>query len=297
MRVYLQPPQPSRGLQRIADSLARYAPSTVEVVDSKGDADLVVMYAIGRRDAMERECDTLLRLEKYYSIIQVCLRSTMAPLTQDWLGIWKHALVVWSYYDLDEAINADSESLEGFDGYHHLPNFLHAPLGVDSQVFYPQPSSKNYIILSSGYNRLQESIRECYLAAEAVGMQCANLGKTIKQPFVHSYNGINDATLRWLYNDCHFVSGLRRTEGFELPAAEGLLCGARPVLFDTPDYRFNYKSWGEYIHEGTRAEVVDQLVQLFKQGARPVSQAELSEVRHWFNWERVVGEFWNRCLQ
>lgn len=305
MRVYLQPPQPSRGLDRIAHALARYAPPQVEVCQFDRNVDLTVIYAIGRRDHIERQCREIVGRGKKYAIIQVCLRSTMSPSTWDWLNIWQGAHLIWSYYDLRRIHEMEDgagcgyfetqEQMDRSDEY--LGIFMHAPLGVDSSVFYPQPTSKDYIIISSGYNRLQESIRECYLAAEAVGMECANLGKEIKQPFVHSYNNIDDATLCWLYNKCHFVSGLRRTEGFELPAAEGLLCGARPIVFDTPDYRFNYREFAEYIHEGTRAEVVDQLVQLFKQGARPVSEVEREEAAHWFNWERVCGEFWARCLQ
>lgn len=304
MKVYLQPPQPSRGLDRIAHALARYAPPGIEVCQFPRNVDLTVIYAIGRRDHIQRQVVEIAKQHKRYAIVQVCLRSTLSPSTADWFDIWDSAQVVWSYYDLQKAIDDDRLSDSGWTqksgySYGRLANFLHTPLGVDSKVFQPRSNlnnEKSYVIACSGDNRLQESIRECALAAEAVDRYAFHLGPMTKHKKLISKVGLSDEELAFTFGGCEFVSGLRRTEGFELPAAEGLLCGARPVVFDTPDYRYNYREFAEYIHEGTRAEVVDQLVQLFKQGARPVTESELSEARHWFNWERVCGEFWGRCL-
>jgi hypothetical protein len=117
-----------------------------------------------------------------------------------------------------------------------------------------------------------------------------------RYPNIRCISGVSDEELADNYAGCDFVSGLRRTEGFEIPAAEGLLCGARPIVFDTPDYHFNYREFAEYIHEGTRQQVVDQLVELFKRGARPVTAHEREEAAHWFNWERIVGGFYQRLL-
>jgi len=297
MRVYLQPPQPSRGLDRIAHALRRYAPASVEVCEFPRNVDLTVIYAIGRRDHVQRQVEEILSRGKQYAIIQCCLRSTMSPSTFDWVNIWHGAVVVWSYYDLQEAFEFDAA--KQFAGCYLLTNFYHAPLGADAQVFKPCDVPKQFTIATSGVSRLQESVRECYLATQAVNGQMFHVGDFTKwfNGDVTFSNGIDDLRLSACYSMCQFVSGLRRTEGFELPAVEGLLCGARPVVFDTPDYRWNYREFAEYVHEGTRAEVVDQLVQLFKAGPRPVSDAELHEARHWFNWERICGEFWNRCLQ
>lgn len=296
MKVYLQPPQPSRGLQRIADALQRYAPAVIEVTPYHSEADLVVIYAIGRRERIAGQTRHLLERGRRYAIVQVCLRSTMSPDTRDWLGIWEHAVVVWSYYDLFKATIEDGIYVQGMN------NLLHAPLGVDSSVFNPNSQQeKMFAVATSGVSRLQESVRECVMAAKESNLaegEVLHVGQSAKwfDGQVTYTNGVNDRMLATYYSACHFVSGLRRKEGFELPAAEGLLCGARPVCFDSPDWRFNYCDWAEYIHEGTRQEVVDQLVQLFKQGARPVTQQEREEAAAWFSWERVCGEFWRRCL-
>ncbi len=309
MKVYLTPPQPDRGLQRIANALTRYAPSGVEVVTEQ--PDLTIIYAIGRRDHIQRQVEAILESGGKYAIIQVCLRSTMNPSTWDWLKIWQGAEIVWSYYDLRRLHEEDGAGCGYWETQKQMDRwddddetdlfegaFLHAPLGVDSQIFHPDPHTgpKRYTIATSGNNRLQESIRECALAAEQVDGQVFHLGRPRLWYANMDYsNGIPDDELAECLSACHFASGLRRTEGFELPAAEGLLCGSRPVVFDTADYRFCYREFADYVHEGTRQEVIDQLVQLFKRGPRPVGKHELEEARHWFNWERVCGEFWQRC--
>jgi hypothetical protein len=292
MRVYLQPPQPSLGLERIATALRRYAPPSVEVLSFPRNADLTVLWAIGRNDALIRQAKEIRARGKQYVVIQVCLRSTMKPSTRDWIPLWAWAKCVWSYYDLQQACFDDGELFD-------MAHFYHAPLGVDGQVFKPDTSisSRTYVIISSGLSRLSESVRECQLAAKIAGRRSAHLGAPFKMDHdVDFVYDLPDSSLAWWYSNCQFVSGLRRKEGFELPAAEGLLCGARPICFDTPDYRWNYQDHAEYIEETDRQGVIDQLVQLFKRGARPVTDDELQLARARFNWETIVGGFWERCL-
>ncbi len=298
MKVYLTPPQPSRGLQRIADALVRYAPPGTEFTTELRDADLVILYAIGRNDALREKAHSITMRGQRYAVIQVCLRSTMKPCTYDWRDIWDAAAVVWSYYDLNLAIANDIFNY-GIDvkGSFNLDNFYHAPLGADAQTFqiHKNWKARDYVILSSGLSRLSESVRECHLAAQEVGRPSAHLGNHVKlPPTADSFSGMPDDVLRGLYNTCEFVSGLRRTEGFELPAVEGLLCGARPVVFDTPDYHWNYGDHAEYIHEGTRAEVVEQLVALFKAGPRGVTEEERADAVERFNWATIIGGFYER---
>lgn len=295
MLTYLQPPQPSLGLDRIANALRRYVPAGCAETSDASAAELTIIYAIGRRDHVQRQVAEIASRGGEYAMIQVCLKSTMNPDAWEWMQVWETAKTVWSYYDLDQALN---ESNSDPSLRYHMPcDFLHAPLGVDARVFYPREQSRVYVVATSGVSRLQESVRECELATELVDRRMLHLGpKVTGKGWVDCKSGLSDDKLAQYYSACEFVSGLRRTEGFELPAAEGLLSGCRPLLFDTPDYRFNYKEWGVYLHEGTRQEVVDQLVQLFKQGARPVTTDEREEAAHWFNWERVCGEFWQRCL-
>lgn len=297
MKVYLNPPQPSLGLERIAIALRRYAPSSVTIHTFPRNNDLTIIYAIGRRDAIQRQVEDILSRGQRYAIIQVCLRSTMSPSTHEWREIWDKAAVVWSYYDLNSAIANDIFNY-GIDlnNTTYLTNFYHAPLGVDATVFVADPNVKKlFTIATSGLSRLQESVRECWLAVEQVGGSAFHVGSPHLSSVCRVFSaGCNDNQLAASYQQCEFVSGLRRTEGFELPAVEGLLCGSRPILFSTPDYRRWYEPWGEFIEETDRQGVVDQLVELFKRGARPVTAEEREQAVERFNWETIVRGFYER---
>jgi glycosyltransferase involved in cell wall biosynthesis len=289
MNIYLTPPQPSRGLQRIADALTRYAPTGSEIVTNLYDAELVILYAIGRQDSITEKAHSIKQRGQRYAVMQACLRSTMKPHTSGWRYLWDNAECVWSYYDLQAAIMVDG-------GTGTAGNFYHAPLGADAEVFYPAHSNlraTKFVIVSSGLSRLSESVRECWEAAKIFDRQVLHLGPLKPPVYVTTVNGVKDDALAVLYSNCEFVSALRRTEGFELPGIEGLLCGARPICFDTPDYRWNYGDHAEYIHEGTRAEVVEQLIALFKHGARGVTEEERADAVERFNWETIIGGFYD----
>lgn len=292
MRIYLTPPQPSLGLERIATALRKYAPPNVSVSTFPRNVDLTIIYAIGRRDAVERQVKNIIRRGDNYAIVQVCLRSTMTPRCDDWLYIWENAAVVWSYYDLDAALREDN-----CDGVMERFNFYHAPLGADAEVFVADPNVKKlFTIATSGLSRLQESVRECRIAAGEVGGCTFHVGPAVYNApncIVFS-DGCNDNQLAASYQQCSFVSGLRRKEGFELPAVEGLLCGARPILFNSRDYRHWYEPFGEFIEETDRQGVVDQLVELFKRGARPVTAEEREQAVERFNWKTIVEWFYER---
>jgi len=292
MRIYLQPPQPSRGLQRIATALTRYAPPEVEVVDHPKLADLTIVYAIGRRDKVQRQVEEIRSRGKHYAIVQVCLKSTMNPDVRDWVGIWERAKVLWSYYDLFRIALEDGLYIQGMD------NFYHAPLGADSTVFYSKPVEKEFIIGTCGLSRLQESVRECIVATAEVGQRMFHLGMdmTFYSQYVTWGKNLIDEQVANEFSRCHFVSALRRKEGFELPGIEGLLCGARPICFDTPDYRWNYQDHAEYIQETDRQGVVDQLVELFRAGARPVTTEERERAVKRFNWQTIISGFYERVL-
>jgi hypothetical protein len=299
MKVYLTPPQPSRGLQRIADALVKWKPDGVEVVSDEREAELVVLYAIGRNGALVRKAVELQGNKQKYAVIQVCLRSTMKPRTDAWLHLWWAAEVVWSYYDLNAAITVD-----GSDD-RPLLNFYHAPLGADAEVFrdpfvserwesIPR-NGRNFIITTSGLSRLSESVRECWLAAKEVDGKVFHVGPSIRtNQLIQFSRDCTDIEMAIHYAASQFVSALRRTEGFELPAVEGLLCGARPICFSTRDYRTWYEPFAEFIEEGSRADVVESLVKLFKQGARPVTEDELALARERFNWKTIIEGFYSR---
>lgn len=293
MKVYLELPIEDKGLRRVRDAIVRYKPDSVELVMSQDEADLVVIHVYGRRDRVRAQTEYLRSIKKPYVIIQYSIRSTKRPNTNDWLDIWKGAKLVWSYYYLPELCFEDGIIIDSFP-------FYYSPLGVDSEVFYDQrtePGHKACVIATCSPGELTEGVRECILAAKRVGKKVFHLGKELnKGDDVFCQTGISDEDLAYYYSCCEFVSGLRRVEGFELPAAEGLLCGARPILFDKPHYRAWYDGLAIFIKEGNREEVVNSLEKVFIKGAKPVSDEEMSEARRRFNWETIIDGFWKRVL-
>jgi len=291
MKAYVAAPVvQSRSIGRVAEALATYAPPSVEIVTDKDAADLVVLHVIGRRDQMLAEAARLVGRGQAYAVMQYVLKSTQKPDPWDWAVLWIAARVTWSYLDLAAALGpCYDDSPRG--------RFYHAPLGVDADVFRPMPLTQpgRWLIGTSGQSWLTESVRECAHAALRVGGSMFHLGPDMAATHVMSVSGLTDEQLAYYWSACQFVSGLRRIEGFELPAVEGLLCGARPVLFDKPHYRRWYGAWADYIEETDRAGVIDQLEALFRRGARPVTTDERAAAVARFNWSTLVPAFWQRC--
>jgi D-inositol-3-phosphate glycosyltransferase len=310
MRAFVSAPAGlSRAMTRVANALAEYAPipqpdgSGVQIVKTEAEADLVVLHVIGEEGITEAK--RLHDAGKKYAIIQYCLRSTQKPDTNDWLETWKNAELVWSYYDLYQLCAEDGNDGESLGSELVDFNFYHAPLGVDNDKFRHWTSvPKRFEILTSGYVAESECVHEALDAIRHLpnNPKMYHLGPdnifTIqdKDRFVKTGLGLDDDTLAQMYSRSRYVAGLRRVEGFELPAAEGLLCGARPICFDKPHYRKWFGTWAEYITEGSPQEVSAQLLAIFQGEYRAVTEQEVSDAKKAFDWGFLCGNFWFHAL-
>jgi len=297
------PRHESRAIVQIGEALAHWCPDDVQrievprkdsrrgwLVQGEDQGDLLVLFVNGMRDHYMAQAARARARGQKYAVVQIALRTTRHPRTEQWRELWRGASVVWSYYPLGLWIAEEGGAPIDF-------NFFHAPLGVDADVFKIGAEGKRpYTICTSGYRRNQEGVAECDEAVHALGEKLLQLGPTFEMRSDTSFlSGISDADLADFYGQCQFVSGLRRTEGFELPAAEGLLCGARPVLFDRPHYRCWYEPWGEFVREDSFDLVKRDLIQLFDRGARPVTGVERAAAAKLFDWERICKGFWERA--
>ena len=292
IKAYILPPDvPSWAVTRVMDALTRHAPRDMEFVSDMGEAQLVILNVIGRRDKMLRMAKWIVGSGRQYAIVQYVLRGTLKPSTGDWLPLWGSAKVVWSQLDLASAMRQDGVSLSNWQ-------FYHRPFGVDAQVFRCENLPRDNIIFTSGVSTNAECVKEAVEAARRSGKTMIHVGKILSSlgEHVRSYKNIDDTTMARLYNTCEFVAGLRRGEGFELCAAEGLICGCRPIMFDRFHYRCWFSKWARFIPENFRPETTDSLEALFRQGAEPVSVEERNEAMALFNWESIIGGFWQRCL-
>jgi hypothetical protein len=293
MKVYVEPPAGlSRAMQRVADALSAFAPSNVKVVPREELADFVVLHVIdhfGVPEVIERLEDRGQR----YGIIQYCMRSTRKPNTKDWINIWRD-VPVWSYYDLARLCIED-----GVQPGTALSQFYHAPLGCDWTKFFPKRLAPRYLVATSGYVAESECVDAVSAAVRAYSFDARqfHLGPDLGLgQHITSKLGISDEELARELNASEFVTGLRRTEGFELPIVEGFFCGCRPITFDTPTYREWFSEMAEFVPEGSAADVTEAVLQIFKAGKRPVEQEEIQRARLTFDWERLVTGFWQVAL-
>lgn len=296
MKVFLSPPEGlSLAMSRVAYHLAVNAPDCVDVVSNEDDADVVVLHVIGYPETVEH-IEHLRARGQEYIINQYCLRSTQRPSTFHWIPLWCDAKLVWSYYDLAEAIREDFKPGSAALSY-EAGNFYIAPLGADSAAFKLRAGVRPYQILTSGYVAESEGVKEAVNAVERFGGQMLHLGPDLKlSPVVTWRMDISDQELAELYGYSRYVAGLRRCEGFELPAAEGLLCGARPIMFDVPHYRMWFEEHADFVKEGTFEEVSDALLSLFHRKPKPVTQAERNYAAGLFSWPSIVQGFWERVV-
>lgn len=290
MKVFVEPTGlHSPAMVRIANALKRHAPKNVGFTKARDQADLVVMYVIGV-DALA-EGKRLTAAGRNYAAVQCCLKGTGGS-TADWAEFWSQASIVWSYYDLHKFTPTA------------LFNFYHAPLGVDSAFSSVQPcDDKTILAITTGHvdGPDAEAISEVWSACEYLGGRAYHVGPLpagMPRPRTwEASQGITDEALANLYRRAHFVCGLRHVEGFELPAAEGLACGARPILFYQRDLAQWYGSLAMYVEECSGAKLIDSLTRTMILGKdAPVTHIERMSAIQTFDWERLAEGFWNQFL-
>lgn len=291
MKVYLKPTGlMSRAMYRVAHALTTYAPKEVDVVRRPEQADLRIMHTIGPDmfDFVEQQGPSF-----RFAVIQYCYKSAGGNEGM-WQELWSKSHLVWSYYDLP----LDAK------------RFYQAPLGVDADIFIHRSGERTIGAMTSGYVTGPgcEAIEEVALAANKVGMPVTHLGPipvyghnttqmmNIPQGW-SSMQDVSDEVLSRAYGQTKWVSGLRYVEGFEVPAAEGLLCGARPVCFDRPEMHRWYDGHAIFVPELTGQDLVGALAEVFSREPEEVSKEERERARSTFDWETISRGFWNRLLE
>jgi len=284
----------SKAMDRVVRALKVHAPRHVQFVKKEEDAEFVLIHVIGYPETVETVKRCVDRGQKY-GIVQYCMRSTQRPNTRDWIGMWQHAEIVWSYYDLKALLEHDHPSMSSGvldDGW--AIKFYMSPLGVDPIFLNTEPIyTKMHTMLTSGFVAESEGVAEVSAAVKQIGGRHFHLGPKDAAPNADLWGmGISDPQLADVYARCCWVAGLRRCEGFEMPAAEGLVCGARPIMFDAPHYRRWFEPWAQFVPEGTFDEVVAAIVDIFEGGFKVPTDDERKAAVERFDWKRIIPPFW-----
>lgn len=282
MKVFLQPPtHMSLAMFRVASALELTAPDGVDIVAREDQADVLILHVIGH------EAITY-RTDKRVAVMQYCL-GTAGASGDAWHPLWARSLATWSYYDLRP----------------HLPRgarFYHAPLGIAdifTDAYTEMPRSG---VMTSGYvtGPNAEAIEEVTIAAKTLDLQSVHLGpRPVGGSSDTQYNVtglLSDAALARLYRRIGYVSGLRFVEGFEMCAAEGLACGARPIMFNRPDAHW-FGDHAEYVPEYNGYSLVRELKHVLARRPRPVTPEERAEILVKFNWDTLARGFWQMITE
>lgn len=264
---------------RVDKAYHDWAPSTVQWVDTPEEADVQIVHILGKGELKNIK-------NPNYIVIQSCYHTQDIPPTDDGLRpLWENAILVVSFHDLPS----------------YQPNwdfrFHGMPFGADDCVFFPTPRSRSRAkaVLSTGHISSTESLEELFTACVETGYKMAHLGADFgwdTDTFKH-YENLSDEDVRVLYNTVNYTSCLRRIEGFELPAIEGLLCGARPITFSLSTYRW-YHKYAVVIEDTNSRDITESLIHVLKGNiGLPVTDEEIEEVRQAFSWSVLIPEFWN----
>jgi glycosyltransferase involved in cell wall biosynthesis len=265
-------------MYRINTELRRHAPAAVQFVSKTAEADLQILDVIGLGSFEYLKMPS-------HALLQHCFMTTETQDARYWLSRFRTARLVMSYLDLP--------SLTGVSDF----SFYRAPWGVDGVVFRSFDVPRDLGILTTGYDPNGEAIFECFKAARRVNLPVVHVGGNFG-PIggVRYIENVTDEELATYYSRARYVSGLRRGEGFELPVLEGLVCGARPICFDTAGYRHWFGDHAVFVPECSPARLTDVLAGILGRAPVPVTTKERAAVLERFSWRTVFQEFWSRLL-
>jgi hypothetical protein len=262
---------------RITKALRQYAPEGVEFVSNPDSADLVIVHTIGAGEVPD--------IERHLSkalIMQYCFLTT--PWKElDWSQYWSQAKGVVSYYDLPQYTDREF-------------NFIHTPLGVDSDLEY-MPAYKFNTCFTTGHIAETEKIDCAYNACRQINGTLVhtgeNFGDTLgwSEEWYRFRDYLPDSDYRKMVASCKFVTGLREVEGFEMAAIEGAVLGTFPIVPDLPMYRLWYdEEWCEFIDMA--GDVTQQLVKIFNSD-RKITKNLSTLVKNKFSWYSIVNNIFS----
>lgn len=283
------------GGTRIENNLKRFAPSDIIFVDTIAECDFVVLHA-----QMKYDLDTWLDFKK--PLIFLVSEIDKFPNAKKYYDSFFTNVcnMVYTFHPLKD---------QGYKG----KNLVLGAWGVDLEVFNIDPEMavnskrENNTMAFSYYD--SEMIFETYMAT-----RLADSGKMLHTDFKiwdflrqglmfdpkwHSYKEwISDDELKEWYMSCRFTNSLRGGAGFEATVAEAILCGSRPICFDSVYYRQWYEGLVVFVPEGEyEKDLVDNLVQIYKNPDKyKVTINEINEVRNKFGWQTVATNFWKEVM-
>jgi len=304
--------------RRVCGSLRSFAPSRVCWTESRLDAAVEIVHVDGEHELAYAE-----GLKAPFVVIQHGLTQQNVwqkrPPREAYERLWQRALLTVSFQDLE----ADAAS-KGY-AFYPMPWGANENVFVPPPAGTP-PDERAPIVLifgdlgeSPGDDESNGSV--LYAAAHAglrvrhvgdpadslchpcpggaVGSHAKDADRLLCQPmdtlqgrspcsFHDNLGRISDAQMVAEMQGARYAAVLRKHEGFEMPGIESIFCGARPIVYDLPSFRW-YKGHAVFLNASFGpAEHSAELIAVLKQPPAVVTDAELTELRNKFAWQRIV---------
>lgn len=278
IRVYFETGIHSLWNKDNEENLKRYAPPQIEFTNDYSTADIQILN-------VTRLADKYLILNKNYIVLAHCFGEWSEEPHEAYNDIFQKARLVYSQLDLSKHPNI---------------NFMRGPWGVNTNIFYNiNPSGKRpFQITCTGSVASTEGLSEVFTTCTNMNKQMCHLGPRLFEGNNYYCPGFVDHNrLLEIYGSSLYINAMRRIEGFEKTVAEGILCGARPICFDNPIYKYWYGDLVEYVREGSHDEVIKDLTDLFNKPLRKITPEEQKLVMSKFGWIGVARKFWDRFLK
>ena len=284
----------SIAMERVRQGLIKHRPANAEFVD-KPSADTVhVINWIGQnpkehtaRDELTMAVPTLPKSPKYILILHGAGNPHYPQFDKEWHSLLKNAMLIITFY-------------KGYaDG---IGNVYETSWGYDPAIFHNLKGRRFRKILCTGYIAAMESIDSILDACKKLGVKALHVGGPLgaeyhtSKVFIHFWN-ISDEHMCKLYNECEYVSGMRKGGlfgGFELPNIEGYACGCQPICHTNPISVKYFKDFAIYIPELPRKELADRLVEILKEPAHIEPKQEILER---FKWENIAPKIWQQIME
>lgn len=277
MRIYEHTDKDfGRAFKRISQAFRTYFPNTEWVIN---DPDIEIVQVVGKV-----EYDYLTSKKSLNNIImhQQCLFTTHISL-EKWIELWKQCKLVMSFHNLYKYTK------EKF-------NFLLSPLGAEPDTFPISTLQRQYTVFSTGHVAEPECLDNVFDACVITNKKMFHTGENFGWNSSH-YQFLDYMTDSWYCNllqKVKYITGLRKTEGFEMACIEGAMTGAVPIILDLPTYSF-YKDFGIYINPSKN--ITEQLVNIFNSEYKPLSAEQITYIRNEFSWKKICGEIYKRLCQ
>jgi hypothetical protein len=260
---------------KISTAFHKHAPSDVEWVDTVEESDIQMIHIIGpgEVEVIEKSPNRILIQQCYF---------TAGYKDVDYPSYWKDSLLTMSFHNLPDYTDVDFE-------------FYRTAWGADPSLYrFLNRGPREIKAFTTGHVAKTESIDEVHSAIREVGKTLYHTGENFswKNGYRH-LDYMSESRLVYLLNSVQYVPCLRKIEGFELMGIEGLMCGARPIVFDLPTYDF-YKGHAEII---STKNIEDQLVEIFSREPRPVTDKEYQEILEKFSWKNIISKIFTRIYE